>query len=321
MANADDESTPESHFGHHRERELAALAGRQLGVVSWEQLKSIGFAPAQVRLRAQDGRLHQLHHDVFAVGHRQLVARAHLLAALLTAGPSSFLSHRTAAAVWGLRAINLRQIEITIPGTGGRRRPHLLAHRTAAQPHPDDLRTIGLLRASSVPRLLVELAPREPPAELERLITVAVQKRLLRLDAGDGRAALEAALARHPRWPGMGRLQAALATYRRTESHASQLELAFDRFLARHPEIPDPERNIHIDGWEIDRYWPACGLVIELDGRPYHVAARDMERDRVKDAALQRLGLTPIRFTDLRFEHDRAGILRDLHHFLNVAAS
>ena len=42
---------------------------------------------------------------------------------------------------------------------------------------------------SSVPRMLIELAPRETPAELARLVTVAVQKRLLRLDAQDGRAA------------------------------------------------------------------------------------------------------------------------------------
>jgi hypothetical protein len=61
-------------------------------------------------------------------------------------------------------------------------------------------------------------------------------------------------------------------------------------------------------------------LAVELDGRPYHVAVQDMERDRLNDAALQRLGHVPIRFTDFRFEHDRPGILRDLHHFLGVSS-
>ncbi len=289
-------------------------------MVSSEQLYELGFTCEQVKSLHRRGWLHRIFQNVYAVGHRHLVDRAYLLAGWLSVGRDSFLSHRTAAAVWGLRAINRRTIEITVPGAGGRRRIDLQLHRTHREPHPDDIRMRGLVRVSSVGRLLVELAPREPPAELERLITVAVQKRLLRLDAHDGRAGLEAALARYRRWPGMGRLRAALGEYRRIESHTSQLELAFDRFLARHPEIPDPERNVHIDRWEIDRYWPAWGLVIELDGRPYHIAAREMERDRVKDAALQRLGLTPIRFTDLRFDHDRAGILRDLHHFLNIAA-
>jgi very-short-patch-repair endonuclease len=147
---------------------------------------------------------------------------------------------------------------------------------------------------------------------------VAVQKRLLRLDARDGLVAVEAALARYARWPGCKQLSAALAGYRRTESHKSQLEFAFDRVLAGHPEIPDPERNVYIDGWEIDRCWRAQKLVVELDGRPYHIAVRDLEKDRVKDAALQRLGFTPIRFTDFRFEHDLPGILSDLYHFLGI---
>jgi very-short-patch-repair endonuclease len=61
--------------------------------------------------------------------------------------------------------------------------------------------------------------------------------------------------------------------------------------------------------------------VVELDGRPYHVAAQDMERDRIKDAAMQKLGHIALRFTDFRFEHDLPGILRDLRHFLGVQAA
>ena len=117
----------------------------------------------------------------------------------------------------------------------------------------------------------------------------------------------------------MAALTAVLGAYRRTESSKSGLERAFDRLLAQHPEIPDPQRNIHIDLWEIDRFWPAHNLAVELDGRPYHIAAKDMERDRIKDADLLRRGITPLRFTDFRVEHDLRGVLGDLHHFLKVA--
>lgn len=130
----------------------------------------------------------------------------------------------------------------------------------------------GELRVSSVPRVLVELATREKPAELERLVTVAVQKRLLPLDRRDARAALEAVLARHERRPGIAKLTAVLAAYRRTKSRKSDLELAFDRLLAQHPEIPEPQTNIYIGHWEIDCFWPEHNLAVELDGRPYHVA-------------------------------------------------
>jgi very-short-patch-repair endonuclease len=266
----------------------------------------------------RQGRLHPLYRNVFAVGHRRIVDRARLLAALLSVGPTAFLSHRTAAGVWGLRPINTHDIELTVPGTGGRRRSDLTLHRTKDEPHPRDVRRHGHLRVSSVLRLLVEQSPRETPAELERLVTAAVQKRLLRPDLRSGLDDIEAALARHERWPGLAALKGVMAGYRRTASHKSGLELAFDRLLVRHPELPEPQRNIHIGRWEIDCFWPAHKLVVELDGRPYHSAVRDMERDRVKDAALQRLGYIPLRFTDFRVEHDLPGILSDLRHFLQV---
>jgi very-short-patch-repair endonuclease len=167
--------------------------------------------------------------------------------------------------------------------------------------------------------MLVELAPVETPRELERLVTLAVRKRLLRPDAGDGRETIAAALARHHGARGMKRLQAVLAAYLRTEDYKSHLELAFDRLLAEHPDLPRPQHNVQIDVWEVDRFWPHHKLAVELDGRPYHIAVADMERDRRKDAALQRLGLTPLRFTDFRVEHDPRGILSDLRHFLDLS--
>jgi len=304
---------------HQSELGLARVAAEQLGVVTRQQLYDLGFTYQQIKQRLGLGRLHRVHHNVYAVGHPRLTGQASLVAAFLSVGPRSFLSHRSAAAVWGLRAVNTRDIELTVPGTGGRGHAGLTIHRTKSEPHPDEVRLRGSLRVSSVPRLLVELAVREKPSELARLVTVAVQKRLLRLDARDGRAALEAVLARHERRPGMATLKAVLAAYRRVDSSKSELERAFDRLLAQHPEIPEPQRNIHLDHWEIDRFWPAHNLAVELDGRPYHLAAAAMEKDRIKDAWLLRHGVTPLRFTDFRVEHDACGILGDLRHFLNIA--
>ena len=48
----------------------------------------------------------------------------------------------------------------------------------------------------SPPRMLIEVAPRETPQELDRLITQAARKNLLDVDK------TEAALARHPAAPG-----------------------------------------------------------------------------------------------------------------------
>jgi very-short-patch-repair endonuclease len=318
VPDADDKVGHSDPNRHQGELELARIAARQLGVITRGQLYDLGFSYQQIKRRLALGRLHRVHHNVYAVGHRRLITQAHLVAAFLSVGPRSFLSHRTAAAVWGLRTTNVHDIELTLPGGGGRHHTSLTVHRTQTEPHPADVRTHGDLRVSSVPRMLIELAVREKPAELERLVTTAVQKRLLRPDARDGRATLEEALTRHQRHPGMAKLTAVLAVYRNTKSSKSELERAFDRLLAQHPEIPDPQRNIYIDVWEIDRFWPQHNLAVELDGRPYHVAANAMERDRIKDAFLLRHQITPLRFTDFRIEHDAPGILRDLRHFLKL---
>lgn len=307
---------PHSDAEHpRREAALARLAGRQLGVVSRAQLDALGFTRGQVARRVAQGRLHRLFHQVYAVGHRRITDRAHLLAALLSLGPSAFLSHRTAAAVWGLRAVNLRALELTVPGSGGRRRPHLTVHRCEDEPDGDDVRLDVELRVSSVPRMLIELAPRETPGELERLVTLAVRKRLLRPDASDDRGG-----AGPPPWSQRNEAAASGARHLPADRGPQVPAGACLRSHARPaPGHPAPQHNVHLDVWELDRFWPQHKLAVELDGRPYHIAVGDLERDRRKDIALQRRGVTPLRFTDFRVEHDPRGVLGDLRYFLNLS--
>jgi hypothetical protein len=139
-------------------------------------------------------------------GHRNVSSLGHLIAAVLSCGPDSF--HRTAAAVHGLRNINVRAIDVTVVARNAPRRPGLTVHCTAREPAPGEVRKRGLLRFSSVPRMFVEPAKNESDAELDRLITLAVRTRLLDIDA------LEAALERHQRRPGIRRLKLALGRYR-----------------------------------------------------------------------------------------------------------
>jgi hypothetical protein len=127
---------------------LAQLAGRQDGVVARKQLLGLGFTAEQILWRVAHGRLHPVHHNVYAVGHQSLTNRAHLVAALLSVGPAAFLSHRTAAAVWGVRAVNLHTIELTIPGGTRRSSRPLVVHRTHHEPHCGDIRIRNGLRAS-----------------------------------------------------------------------------------------------------------------------------------------------------------------------------
>jgi very-short-patch-repair endonuclease len=60
--------------------EIAALAGRQHGVVTRSQLLALGLTNATVNRRVSAGRLHRLHRGVFAVGHTVLTVEGRWMA-------------------------------------------------------------------------------------------------------------------------------------------------------------------------------------------------------------------------------------------------
>jgi hypothetical protein len=292
---------------------MARVCRRQDGAVGIEQLHGLGFSAHEIARLVDGGAFVRRHRGVLLDARAPATQRGQLFAALLAFGTGAFLSHRTAAALHGLRAINVRTIEVTVVSGHTPKHPGLIAHRTGATPHPDEVRTRDGLRHSSVPRLLIELAPRETKTELDRLIAEAARCRMLDLER------IEKMLRRHSGRPGTNALRAALAAYQPAPPDKSRLELAFAAWLATHPEIPAPERNVRLAGrWEIDFLWRAQSLAVELDGRPYHMLPADQERDRIKDVWLQRHAISIVRVTEFRFEHDLPGILGDLRHFLGV---
>ena len=162
--------------------------------------------------------------------------------------------------------------------------------------------------------MLIELAPREAEEELVRLIEEGVRRRLFILDK------VEAALARHARAPGLAELRCALRHYVDRSDRSSALERTFDRELANRPQLPQPERNVRIRAggidWEIDCLWREQRVILELDGRPWHVLERDIEKDKLKDMKLGAAGYLPVRVTGSRFQRDAGGVFADLESLL-----
>jgi very-short-patch-repair endonuclease len=68
---------------------------------------------------------------------------------------------------------------------------------------------------------------------------------------------------------------------------ASALRSAFFNVLL------EGENDVH----EVDAVWPACRLVIQLDGFAYHRTRRDRERDAATDADLELVGYRVVRLT------------------------
>ncbi len=124
---------------------------------------------------------------MYAVGHLGLGQEAKWLAAVLACGDAAVLSHRSAAALWGIRLGELFRPEVTIAHDS--RHPAITTHRARLASVDRALRK-GV-PVTSPARTLVDLAVLDRD-ELVRALREAMFRRLY------DRAAVEDALTRRP---------------------------------------------------------------------------------------------------------------------------
>ncbi len=277
---------------HRADAVIAALAARQSGVVARRQLLEAGLSPTMVRDRVRGGRLVPLHPGVYAVGHRELRAEGHWLAAVLAVGSGAVLSHRDAAGLHGLRPANHRRVDVTTRGRA-QSRTAIAVHRTRSL-GAQDITAVSGIPVTTVARTLVDLAGVVPRDHLAAAIKRAEQRRTFDLRA------VEAARARTRgrRGPGHSALREAVAEHAALGLSAtdSSLEDAFLRLLMR-AGLPRPSVNALVEGFRVDVHWPDRRLVVELDGWAHHHDRHAFGRDRERDAALTAAGWRVVRFT------------------------
>jgi very-short-patch-repair endonuclease len=266
------------------DREISRVVDRQHGVLSRRRLLSIGLSGAQIKRRVGDGRLRRLYRGVYAVGHAELTRYGEWMAAVIAAGPNALLSHRDAAALWGLIGIGSRtRIDVTAVGRARRARSGLAIHMTT-RIHPDDRATREGIPVTSVARTLLDLAVVVDARTLQRAYERAEELRLLDVEA------VRVVLDRAGRRPGAPALRALVAYDPAAAAQArSEIERAF-LDLVREAGLPEPQVNVDVEGYEVDCWWPRANLVVELDGYEFHRDRAAFERDREKIAALRLAG-------------------------------
>jgi hypothetical protein len=267
------------------------LAGRQWGVMSRAQLRALGVSRDTADHWLRAGRLHRVHQGVYAVGHAALRVEGHRFAAVLACGPNAVLSHRTAAAHWGLLKTDQTRIDVTAP-RGRHGAPGIRLHRTRSLDAQDTTNHEGI-PITSVSRTLLDLAATARPSELERALAQAE-----RLQLYDHRA-IEDVIARsngHRGTKTLARTTRHEAKWTRNDWEAEFLE------LMRKASLPEPLVNEAFDapelGWcEPDYHWPAQRVIVETDGWETHGTRAAFRSDRAKDAALTAAGYRVLRFT------------------------
>ena len=89
--------------------------------------------------------------------------------------------------------------------------------------------------------------------------------------------------------------------------------------LCKAAGLPLPQMNARVAGWEVDAFWPAQRLVVEVDGYKYHRTRRRFESDRRKDAALLVAGYRVVRITWRRLRYESYAVAAELAVLLRPA--
>jgi very-short-patch-repair endonuclease len=290
-----------SRFGPpSSDRELAALAATQYGVVSREQLRALGLNDTAISQRCRAGRLHRVHYGVYAVGHSVLGQRGRWMAGVLACGPGAALSHASAAALWGMRRTAARYVDVTARRTG-RKRPGLRIHRPRTLP-PNETATHEGIPATTPARTILDMAATLTRSRLEHLLDQAEIQELTDY------VSLDAIASAHPGHHGSAKLQRALAThYAGTNLTRSDLEILM-KDLCRTHGLPKPLVNRNVAGKEVDFLFPDHRLIVETDSWRYHRTRSAFENDRARDVLTSRAGYRTLRFTDRQLDRDPAAV-------------
>ena len=260
-------------------------------------------------------RLLAFHYGVYAIGHDVVSLRGRWMAAVLSAGGRSALSHRSAGALWGVcspgsvtEVIRSSGPGRSWPGLADGCRPGdraLKVHRSRVL-IPVDFTIRESIPTTSLPRTLLDLASTLSERQLESAVMHAERNRLIDL------ADVIDMASRGPGWRGVSKLRRVLDAWNPESTQTrSELEMRF-LSLCRSSGVPSPSVNVPLAGFEVDCLWSDARLVVELDGFAHHSDRAAFERDRRRDLELRRAGYEVIRVTWRMLENEPENLIETI---------
>lgn len=294
------------------DRVVGWVAGQQLGLITSEQLQAAGISRSAAARRRARGLLQPLLRGVYLVGPAPPLPGVPELAALLACGPQAVISHRSAAALWGLTERKAEDVVVTVVGRHCRTRAGLCAHRVAAL-SPADRRVRNGIRLTAPARTLIDFAAGASGAELERSVIEAYALGLVT------ERQIHAAIDRSPYRAGVGVLRAYLAGANEPAISRFESERRL-RKLLRSARLPAPVSNVPLAGYEVDLLWPQHRLIVEFDGYAVHGHRYAFEKDRRRDATHVAIGYRVIRVTWLQLRHEPFVVVANIARALAFAA-
>jgi very-short-patch-repair endonuclease len=223
------------------------------------------------------------------------------MAATLSCGPEALLSHRSAAALWGLIERGPKVIDLVVPSHLPRHRPGIRIHRRSRLLESDRW-TQRSIPVTSPAATLIDLATQLGDDRLEGAVNAADRLGLIDPEA------LHDEVEGTPSRPGVGRLGRLLDRFTRTDSGLERRFLA----LVRRAGLPTPQTQAIVDGVRVDFYWPQFGLIVETDGLRYHRTPIQQSHDLRRDQAHIAAGLKALRFPAVQIRDEPSQVISTL---------
>jgi very-short-patch-repair endonuclease len=289
---------------------LLELAAKQHGAVARRQLLAIGYTRSAIEAALAGGRLHRTEwRGVYAVGRPDLTRHGRLTSAVLSCGPEAVLSHASAGDLWGIRPRRGREVHVSVPAGGQRRRRRgVVVHRRSLS-RRDMTRTWGIPVTTPIRTLLDLAAATRDRHRVERDIDQAHARNLLKVEA----LVREIDAARGQ--PGAPLMRAIVDRdlFVLTDSELERLFVP----IARRAGLERPHSQVRVNGHRVDFHFPSIDLVVECDSLRYHRTAFEQRQDRLRDQAHDAAGTPYTRYTHWQIAKEARYVER---HLVKVAA-
>jgi very-short-patch-repair endonuclease len=268
---------------------VSSLAAQQGGCVSIAQIRDLGITDRMIWWRT-----HKYGWVRVGAGYRVFempgaIDRVRGACAVL---PTAVVSHETAGAIHGLRAVSPDVASVTVSPGSTHDFPGVEVHRVGDLDHRDVVRASGL-PVTTVARTVVDLAASRSMGEMIHLIHAAVDDGLVTHAAvrevvqrvgrrGKPGIALMRALVGEPDEQGMSALE--------RRGFDALRSAGLEPFEVEHPLPWSPNRRF-------DVAFPEARVAVEWDSVKWHGTQAGFRRDRRRDRECAAHGWRLLRFT------------------------
>jgi REase_MTES_1575 len=301
---------------------IAALAGRQHGVVARHQLRSLGLSDRVIASRVASNALHPVFRGVFAVGFRASGRRSLMMAAMLACGEGAVISHGVAAELLGLWRRQPVLIDVSSVGKAGRKLEGIRWHSSGAL-RVDEVTMREGIPCTTVARTLVDMAGQFGERTLRRLVEQAAFQRLLDVEEVDHvlarRRRRGAPMLRHILVPWRKRAAGQRRDRLRSLMEARMLAVSYELGIA--PPRCNVRTEVQGKRFEFDFLWEEHRLVVETDGEETHGTPVAFREDRKRDQILTANGYRVARIAWSHLEDEPAATMARIKRMLESAAA